>query len=156
MGKTIYAGSFDPFTFGHLSIALAAGRLFDEVIILVATNSEKDCLFSANERVKMIREVISSNNIRVEKTEVYAVQYARDNDISYMVRGVRDSADIEYEMSLSEFNAALVPEVQTVFLPASKELREISSSMLKKTFFDGRGIEMFCPPSVIKAMKDVK
>ena len=154
MSKAIYAGSFDPFTFGHLSVALNAARLFDEVIILVAVNQDKNCLFSAKERVELIKKVVGCDNISVDQTKGYVVQYARKNEAFYMVRGIRNDTDAKSELMLAELNTALAPEVQTVFLPANQSLAKISSSSLKKAFTNGDDVRMYCAPEVIKAMKE--
>jgi len=156
MSKAIYAGSFDPFTFGHLSVALNAARLFDEVVILVAVNPDKNCLFTSQERVELIRAVIGNNNIAVDSAKGYVVQYARKNEAYYMVRGIRNNTDAMSELMLSELNSALAPEVQTVFLPANQSLAEVSSSSLKNAFSKGEDVRMYCAPEVIKAMKRKK
>jgi pantetheine-phosphate adenylyltransferase len=154
MSKAIYAGSFDPFTFGHLSVALNAARLFDEVVILVAINTDKNCLFTAKERVELINKVIRGNdNIIVDSTKGYVVQYARREGASYMVRGIRNDMDAKSELMLSELNTALAPEVQTVFLPANQSLATVSSSKLKRDFSEGVDVRMYCAPEVIKAMR---
>jgi len=154
MTKAIYAGSFDPFTFGHLSVALNAARLFDELVILVAVNPNKKCLFSPKERVELIKAVVAGENITVDSTKGYVVQYARANKASYLVRGIRDSTDAQSELMIAELSAALAPEVQTVFLPANQSLAKVSSSNLKKLYADGKDIRMYCAPEVIEALKN--
>jgi pantetheine-phosphate adenylyltransferase len=155
MNIAVYAGSFDPFTFGHLSVALNAARLFEEVIILVAVSSEKDCMFTEQERVDLIRKVIGSeDNITVAKTKGYVVQYARHANASYMVRGIRNVTDAQSELMLAEFNTAFAPEIQTIFLPANQTLSKVSSSQLKEAFLQGRDVKMYCDHQVIRAMKE--
>lgn len=154
MSKAIYAGSFDPFTFGHLSIALNAERLFEEVVILVAVNPDKKCMFTPKERVDLIKKVLGADTtIEVASTSGYVVQYARRNGAAYMVRGVRNDMDAKFELMIAELNTALAPEVQTVFLPANQSLGKVSSSKLKKDFSKGVDVRMYCAPEVIKAMK---
>jgi pantetheine-phosphate adenylyltransferase len=97
--KAIYAGSFDPFTFGHLSVAVNAARVFDEVIILVAVNESKKHMFSVEERVALIEKVVKSfGRISVDYTDGYVVGYAEHNDCNFMVRGIRNKTDAMSEM----------------------------------------------------------
>ena len=98
-------------------------------------------------------KIIDEDNIKVDSTRGYVVQYARKHDISYMIRGIRNDTDARSELMLSELNSALGPEIQTVFLPANQSLAKISSSMLKKAFAKGEDVRMYCAPEVIKAMK---
>jgi pantetheine-phosphate adenylyltransferase len=152
--KAIYAGSFDPFTFGHLSVAANAARVFDEVIILVAVNENKEYMFSVKERVSLIEKVVSSfSRISVDHTDGYVVAYAELNDCNFMVRGIRNETDAMFEMTLATLNSALSPDVQTVFLPANPTLSNVSSSEIKAQFAAGKDIKLYCPPEVIRAME---
>lgn len=153
--KAIYAGSFDPFTYGHLSVVLNALRTFDEVRILVAYNPTKlNGMFTPQERVDTIREVVAGiDRVSVDMTDGYVVVYGRKMGCTCMVRGVRDATDAKYELVLAEINAALVPEIQTVFIPSNPTLSACSSSRVKELFAKGEGIDLLAPAPVILAMK---
>lgn len=159
MTIAIYAGSFDPFTFGHLSIVTAAARMFDKVIVLVAINPEKECFFTPDERKEMIHTVIRNGfkglgtNITVSAYDGYIVDFARATGVDVLVRGIRDASDVVYEMNIAELNSALQPSIQTVFLPGNRSLSEVSSSDVKRKFADGESITFYCPPEIIRAMK---
>jgi pantetheine-phosphate adenylyltransferase len=159
MTTAIYAGSFDPFTFGHLSIVTAAARMFDEVLVLVADNPEKECLFSPDERKDLIHTVIRDGfkglgtNVRAVKYSGYIVDFANVVGAEVLVRGIRDASDVVYEMNVAEINSAFAPGIQTVFLPANRSLSEVSSSEVKRRFAAGESINYYCPPQIVRAMK---
>jgi len=154
MRRAIYAGSFDPFTFGHLSVATNAARVFDEVRILIAVSPDKNYLFSQKERLELISKVISGfGNLSVDTTDGYVVAYGGANDYRFMVRGIRNATDAVAEITLAELNSAFAPNIQTVFLPANPTLSEVSSSELKRKFLAGENISLYCPPEVIRALE---
>jgi pantetheine-phosphate adenylyltransferase len=145
----IYAGTFDPITRGHLSVVERAAALFDRLLVVVAVNPDKAPLFSADERVEMIREVTRPwPNVACASTEGFVVALARARGARYLVRGVRGATDVEAEIALAQLNRDLAPEVETVFVPARAELAEVSSSRLKALAAEGRDISSFCPPQV--------
>lgn len=149
MTLAVYAGTFDPITAGHLSVVRAAARLFGHVRILVAVNPEKRTLFSREERVEMIREVTGRfPNVSVDATEGFVVEYAREIDASFLVRGIRGATDAVFETELSQGNRLLAPEISTILLPAEPGLSEVSSSALKEMARRGEDISRFCAPSV--------
>lgn len=152
--KAIYAGSFDPFTYGHLSVVLNARRTFDEVHILVAYNPMKTSgLFTPEERVGLIKKVVHGiDRVTVGMTTGYVVVYARQSGYPCMVRGLRDATDAKQELILAEINAALVPEVQTVFIPSNPALSACSSSRVKELHSKGESIDLLAPAEVIRAM----
>ena len=155
MSTAIYAGSFDPFTFGHLSVATNASRLFDNVVILVANNESKNTMFSVKERVDIISGIVKSfKKLSVDSSDGYVVAYAEENDIRFMVRGIRNETDAKFEMQLAELNSALSPDVQTIFIPANISLSKISSTGLKSRFSNGDDVSRYCPAEVIKAMRN--
>jgi pantetheine-phosphate adenylyltransferase len=149
MRAAAYAGTFDPITLGHSSVIERAARLFDSVLVVVAVNPEKRPLFSADERVEMIRGVVAPwANVRCEITDGYVVELARARGARYLIRGVRGSTDIEAEISLANLNHRLAPEIETVFVPAHPELSEVSSSKLKELAKCGLDISRYCLPEI--------
>jgi pantetheine-phosphate adenylyltransferase len=145
----VYAGTFDPITRGHLSVIERAARLFDRLLVVVAVNPDKQPLFSAEERVDMIRAAVAAwRNVECASTAGYVVQLASARGARHLVRGVRSCTDVEGEIALANMNRALAPEIETVFIPAHPELSEVSSSGLKQLARDGRDISAYCPPQV--------
>ena len=133
MRKAIFAGSFDPMTMGHVNIIQRASTMFDEVYVVVAFNLEKKTMFSADERVELIKESLANiPNVKVDKYSGLIAEYARNKDIKYVVRGIRNAQDAQYEIELSLNNKFLNNELETILLPAEKEYLITSSSQVKQ------------------------
>jgi pantetheine-phosphate adenylyltransferase len=155
MRLAIYAGTFDPVTGGHLSVIERAAALFDRVLVVVAVNPQKRPLFSEEERVEMIRQVVAPwPNVEATSTEGFVVDLARERGARYLVRGVRSVTDVEGEITLANMNHALAPDVETVFIPAHPELSEVSSSKLKELFVAGADVSRYCPPLVLARLDE--
>lgn len=149
----VYAGSFDPFTYGHLSVVLCARRVFDEVHILVAKNPNKPGFFSFDEREALIREEVRGiEGVTVGSTDAYIVVYARQHGYGNIARGLRGASDIGGEMDLAQMNAALAPDVQTVFFPTNPVLASCSSSRVRELHAKGEDVSLYVPPGVIRAL----
>jgi pantetheine-phosphate adenylyltransferase len=150
----VYAGTFDPITYGHLSVIERAVQLFDRVIVLVAVNPEKQPLFSGEERVRMIRAVTRAfSNVECAATAGYVVDFARGQGARHLVRGVRSSTDVESEIALANANHALAPEIETVFIPAHPALSDVSSSALKALVRQGADVSVYCPRSIAESLE---
>lgn len=130
----IFAGSFDPLTLGHLDLIQRSARLFDQVIVLVATNSQKSHLFSTEDRVAFVSHAIADlDNCRVDwHTDGLVADYARKVGALTMIRGVRNSQDYEYEFTVASANRRQYPELDTVIMYARDEFRFLSSSLIKE------------------------
>lgn len=133
MRRGVYAGSFDPVTNGHLWMIERGVELFDEMIVAIGENPDKRYTFSLQERLAMLRETTAHlQNLRVEVFENrFLVDYAREQGANYIVRGIREAADYEFERKMRYINADLAPHVDTVFLMPPREIAEISSTMVK-------------------------
>lgn len=133
MKIAIYAGTFDPFTLGHESIVEAGSKLFDKVIVLIAYNANKKGMFTLNQRKKQIEEVIHKYpNVELRViTDEFVASVAAKQKAGYLIRGIRDSVDYEYEQKIEKINKKINPNLQTVYISAPVELSEISSSMVK-------------------------
>lgn len=158
MTKAIYAGSFDPFTMGHLNILNRSAKMFDEVILAIGTNTSKRALFTPEEKVEMINEVIeesSYNNVRVIlHTDGLIVDLAKAEGAEIMVRGIRSLTDMEYEMNIASMNKTQQPDIESVFLMADEQYRFVSSSMLKEVaIFDG-DVTGMVPDNIAQRMKE--
>jgi len=150
MIKAIYPGSFDPITFGHIDIIERSSKIFDEVIIGVLNNKEKTPLFSAVERVEIIKEAISHiNNVEVAAFEGLLVDFAKAQNASIIVRGLRAITDFEYELQMSQTNHIISKDIDTVFFTTSLEYAYLSSSTVKEVAMFGGDISKFVPPFII-------
>jgi pantetheine-phosphate adenylyltransferase len=150
----VYAGTFDPVTRGHLSVIERASRLFCQVLVVVAVNPTKTPLFSAAERVEMIRQVARPlRNVTCASTEGLVVALARARGARYLVRGVRSCTDADAELALAAMNHRLAPEIETIFVPAQPELSEVSSSELKRLAAAGADISRFCSPEIAARLR---
>lgn len=131
--KAVYAGSFDPPTNGHMYMIREGARLFDELVVAVGHNPDKKTTFSLEQRLRLLREVTSGlENVRIDEFESqYLVRYAARIGAGYMLRGLRNSDDFQYENVFRQVNADLEPEVTTVFLITPRLLAETSSSFVK-------------------------
>lgn len=130
--KAVYAGSFDPPTEGHQWMVEKGAKLFDELVVAVGINPDKICIFSMEERVKMLKELFGHiANVKVVSYKNNLVDYAKEIGADYILRGVRSSKDYEDEREMCYFNNNLVPDIITVFLIPPKEISEVSSSKVK-------------------------
>ncbi|MBR5337646.1 MAG: pantetheine-phosphate adenylyltransferase [Lachnospiraceae bacterium] len=155
MTRAIYPGSFDPVTFGHLDIIERSTKIADELIVAVLTNSAKKSLFSIDERVKMLSDLLSGHdNIRVESFGGLLVDFAKENDASFIVRGLRAVTDFEYELQISQMNRTIYSEIDTIFLTTSLEYAYLSSSIVKEVASYGGDISHFVPESIIDMIYD--
>ncbi len=133
MRKAVYAGSFDPITNGHLWMVQEGAELFDELIVAVGINPDKKGTFSLEERLDMLkRTLVSYENVKVSYFEnQFLVDYAKSIDAKYILRGIRDNADANYERRMRKVNEKLNPDIKTIFLMPNEGVAEISSSLVK-------------------------
>lgn len=151
MKRAIYPGSFDPVTYGHIDIIERASDIFDELIVGVLNNRAKTPLFSVDERVNILNEVLSSiGNVKVCSYEGLLVDFAKANDAGVIVRGLRAVTDFDYELQLAQTNSVLSNGVDTVFLTTSLRYAYLSSSTVREVASYGGDISKFVPPFVEK------
>jgi pantetheine-phosphate adenylyltransferase len=150
----LYAGTFDPVTRGHLSVIERAAALFERLVVVVAVNPEKQPLFTPEERVEMLRDVVAPfPNVDCTSTGGYVVHLARGLAARYLVRGVRGATDIDGEIALAHLNHDLAPEIETVFIPARADLSEVSSSGLKDLVRNGADVSRYCPAEIVTRLE---
>lgn len=151
MNKTaVFPGSFDPFTVGHEALVIRALMLFDKVIIAVGENTEKKNLFTIENRMKMISKVFGGESrVVITRYRGLTVDFCRKNEASYILRGLRTSADFEYERAMGQMNRKMAPEIDTVFLLTSTEHTPVNSTIVRDIIVNGGDASMFVP-SVIK------
>lgn len=155
MNKTaIYPGSFDPFTNGHLDIVKKASRLFEKVYIVIGVNPQKARTYPADVMVEAIEAVLKENGI--ENCEVCAfeglvAEFAKSHGAGYMIRGLRNNMDYNYEENIAEVNKLINPKLEYVYFRADNVA--VSSSMVKELFVFGKDVSRYVPKAVLKRMK---
>lgn len=156
MKQAIYPGSFDPVTYGHIDIIRRASRMFDQVTVVVMVNSAKRTLFSADERVRMLRESLRDiKNVDVDMHDALMIHYCREKHIRIVVRGLRAVTDFEYELQIAQTNKELsIGKVDTVFLTTSVKYSFLSSSIVKEFASYGQDVSELVPPVVSAALKE--
>ena len=154
MRRAVYPGSFDPVTFGHLDVIRRSSALVDELIVGVLNNNTKTPLFSVEERVKILLEVTKDiRNVRVESFSGLSVDFVKNCNAGFLVRGLRAITDFEYELQMAQTNRIMNPEIDTIFLTTSLEYAYLSSSTVKEVAAYGGDISKFVPHVVVEHMR---
>ena len=159
MRRAIFPGSFDPPTNGHLDIIKRSLPLFDEIIIAVLNNPDKNPMFSVSERCEILGEILSeiSNDeckLIVDSFSGLTADFAKQKNASAIVRGIRAVSDYEYELRMALMNRRLEPEIETIFLMAAEEYSYVSSNLMKQVFTLGGRVEGLVPELVEEKMQE--
>lgn len=155
MVKAVFAGSFDPPTNGHLDIIKRASGLFESVDVVVSVNPEKHTMFSEEERVQFLKELIKPfNNVSVHSYKGIIVNYAKEVGAKVLVRGVRSANDFGYEFELALMNQNLNPDIETVFLQSKEKYAIVKSSSIKQLAQFGGDISRMVPSLVAEALSN--
>jgi len=150
----VYPGSFDPLTNGHLDLITRGSRLFDHLIVAILTNTNKQPLFSIDERLSMLRETCASfSNVEIDTFEGLLVDYARRRNARVILRGIRAVSDYEAELQMAHLNRRMHPEAETVFLLATEDYSFISSRMIKEIVTLGGDVAQFVPGAVLRSLR---
>jgi len=155
----LYPGSFDPVTNGHLDVVRHAVGLCDRLVVAIGIHPGKKPLFSAEERLEMIREVfgpVATSAGCVFEAITYddlVVTAAKRSGATLLIRGLRDGTDLDYEMQMAGMNETMAPEVRTVFLPASPTVRPITATLVRQIAAMGGDVSNFVPKAVAKRLK---
>ena len=151
----LYPGSFDPPTFGHLDLVQRATKMFTRVIVSVATNNEKDCLFSVEERVLLLKALTAEfDGVEVTSFTGLTAEFARERKAVAIVRGLRAISDFEFEHSMAIMNKKLNPFVDTVCLMPSEPFLFISSRVVKEIARYGGDVSQFVPPLIAERLRE--
>lgn len=152
--RTIYPGSFDPVTYGHIDLIKRALKIFDEVIVAVSTGPQKQTLFTPQERkTMMVKSVKGLKNVKVEIFGGLVVDYAKKKKINIILRGLRMLSDFEYEFQMALTNRKLNMDVETVFMMPSESYSYISSRLIKEASSLGANLKDLVPQFVVGALK---
>ena len=156
MKIAIYPGSYDPITNGHLDIIERSSKLFDKIIVAVASNAEKgSALFSESERIAMINQsIIHLKNVEVDSFNGLLVNYAADKNANAIIRGLRALSDFESEFKMALMNRSLNEEISTVFMMPHEKYTHISSSLVKEVAWLGGDVSAYVPQHVERALQE--
>lgn len=153
--KAVCCGSFDPITKGHEDIVRRAATLFDEVVVVVARNPDKNYFYSEDARVRFCEKTFADlNNVSVVLWDGIVAEYARSVGAQVLVKGIRGVADLEYETHLAEINRMIVPELETVYLPARPDLAAISSTYARAFIRSGRDCSAVLPKAILDDIRN--
>lgn len=152
--KAVYPGSFDPITFGHIDIIKRAASIFDEVIVAVAHNAEKNPLFSIEERAAFLKKATAGiKNVKVDDFDGLVVKYVKEKKLHVIIRGLRMISDFEYEFQMALTNRKFDKSVETIFMMPSEEYSYVSSKLIKEAAALGADLKEFVPSYVKKELK---
>ena len=154
MTKAVFPGSFDPMTNGHINIIQRAAKLFDEIDVVIAVNDDKKYLFSTEERLSLVQELIMPfRNVSVHTWDGLIVEYAKQTGAKVLIRGIRNMNDFSYEFDLSLMNHNLNPEVETLYIPTDQKFLLLKSSAIKELAKLGGDVSGMVPENVKKALE---
>jgi pantetheine-phosphate adenylyltransferase len=149
MKKAVFPGSFDPITKGHYELVKRALPLFDEIIVAMGVNSTKKYLFSEEDRLKMVNKAFEDmNTVKVISFQGLTVDFCKEHQAKYIVRGLRNSSDFDYEKSIAQMNKLVNNEIETVIFVTDPALSAISSTIVREIIKNGGDVAQFLPPNV--------
>lgn len=145
----LFPGTFDPITLGHVDVIKRSVSLFDKVIVAIGVNSQKQPMFSVEQRIAWINEIFKDYpQVQAASYEGLTINYCRQVGAQYMLRGIRYIADFEYEKAIADMNRMLAPEIETLFLTCAPEYTTISSTIVRDVIRNGGDVSRIVPPEV--------
>ncbi len=151
--KAVYAGSFDPVTFGHLDLVGRAAKLFDHVIVAVGIHPTRHPLFDVEQRVRLLEHVTTEwPNVQIDSFEGLLVNYCASRQARVIIRGLRVSMDFEYEVQIAHANADMAPEIDTIFLPTRTDYGFITASLVREIASHHGDVSRYAPKVVCQAL----
>jgi pantetheine-phosphate adenylyltransferase len=152
--KALYPGTFDPPTNGHVDLIQRGARIFDELVVAILINPVKNPLFTVEERVEMLKEATRAlGNVSIATFDGLMVEFARQQEASAVLRGIRAISDYEYEFQMALMNRRLAPEIETVFLQPAGRYSFVSSRMVKEVFSLNGDVSGLVPANVLKRLR---
>ncbi len=150
----VFPGSFDPITVGHVDIMKRALPLFDQVIIAIGENSQKQSLYTLEQRVAWLKKVFKDEKkVSVDSYQGLTADFCDKKNANYIIRGIRSAADFEYEKTIAHLNNAMFPNIETVLILATAELSSISSTIVREIIRGKGKFEKFVPKEIAKELK---
>lgn len=150
----VYAGSFDPVTYGHLDLVKRAAKLFAKVIVAVGVHPTRQPLFAVEERVRLLAEVTGDlDNVSIDSFRGLLIDYCSERGARVLVRGLRISMDFEYELQIAHANTDMAPQIDTVFLPTSNAFGFVSASLVREIASHGGDVSRYVPAHVHDALR---
>ena len=154
MNRAVYAGTFDPITFGHMDVAARAAHVFDQLTLAVAEDPRKTLMFRTEERIELARASLADlRNVEVVPFSGLLVNWARAHGIHTLIRGLRAFSDFEYEFQMALTNRKLAPDIETLFLMPNEDFSDVSASMVREIASLGGDVEKFVPAVVASALE---
>jgi pantetheine-phosphate adenylyltransferase len=149
----VYAGSFDPATYGHLDVMKRASKLFDRVIVAVGIHPTRQALFTVEERLGLLTELATDlDNVDASTFEGLLIDYCQEVGANILIRGLRHAMDFEYELQIAQANADMAPTIETVFLPTSLRWGFITASLIREIASHGGDVSRYVAPNVCAAL----
>jgi len=153
MKTIVYPGTFDPITNGHVDLIERASKLFDKIVVGIASNQKKSPLFTIDERIQLATEAVKHlDNVEIKGFDYLLVNFVKDCNAEAVMRGLRAVSDFEYEFQLANMNRALNPELESIFLTPSEQFSYISSSLIREISALNGDASKFVPPHVAAAL----
>lgn len=151
----VYAGSFDPVTYGHLDLIERASKLFDRVIVAIGKHPTRTPMFTIDERLDLLRDVVRPfGNVEVRAFDGLLITFCKAVGARVVVRGLRAATDFEYELQIAHANADLQPDIDTIFLPTRTNYGFVSASLVREIASHGGDVSRYAPPAVITALQE--
>ena len=156
--RALIAGTFDPITVGHSDMIQRASLMFDEIVVVIFNNSEKQNFFTDTQKIEMVKIVCAeiNPNIRIDLCDGMLAEYMKNNNINIIIKGVRNVSDFTYEYMLVEINRSVYADIETIFLPSRPEYQHVSSSVVREFLKHGSDISKLVPPAVFEYIKRCK
>lgn len=153
MKIAVFPGSFDPITLGHKDIVDRALPLFDKIIVAIGTNSAKTYLFNEEDRKLFIEKTFANSKIEVATYTGLTVNFCKKAGANYIIRGIRNSADYNYENAIAQMNKTMYNNIETLFLPTTPELSAINSTIVRDILINGGDVSQFIPENIRDLIK---
>lgn len=152
----IYPGSFDPITHGHTDIIRRAVNVFDKVIVSVTVNTSKNSFLNVDDRLELTKDVLSEfSNVEVTSFDGLLVDFAQQQNANFVLRSLRNTMDVTWELQLAMMNRKMAPEIETLFMAPSEEFNSISASLVREIAINGGNFSPFVDARVVQKLQDV-